>query len=91
MSAREFNDAATPIGQAWFRRQFHLAVPAPAVESYVIPGARRTAVRGRQIIEFYPPSYATDDTIIAHFRFAFAMSRSIWECWSQHSRRSIRP
>ena len=71
MAIRDLNDTSTPIGQAWFRRGLSLAVPAPAVESYIIQGARRTEVRGRQILEFYPPSYATDDTVTSHFRFAF--------------------
>jgi Fic family protein len=59
-----------PIGQAWLRRELGLAVPAPAVESYVVAGARRTEVHGSRTIELYPRQYATDGTAVSHLRFA---------------------
>lgn len=59
-----------PIGQAWLRRELGLAVPAPAVESYVVAGARRTEVHGSRFIELYPRQYATDGTAVSHLRFA---------------------
>ena len=70
MSDLSSNEGPTPIGQAWLRREFRLAVPAPAVESYVIQGARRTETQGRRTIEFYPRQYATDGTVTSHLRFA---------------------
>ena len=70
MSDPDYNEGPAPIGQAWLRREFRLAVPAPAVESYVIQGARRTEIQGRRIIEFYPRQYATDGKVTSHLRFA---------------------
>ncbi len=59
-----------PIGQAWLRSELNLAVPAPAVESYVGAGARQTEVHGSRIVERYPRQYAADGSIAAHLRFA---------------------
>lgn len=70
MSDPSPNDGTAPLGYAWLRRELDLAVPAPAVESYVIQGARRTEIRGRHIIEFYPRQYATESTVASHLRFA---------------------
>ena len=58
-----------PIGQAWLRSELNLAVPPPAVESYVGAGARRTEVHGSRIVERYPRQYATDASITANLRF----------------------
>jgi Fic family protein len=63
------NDAVA-IGQEWLRREFGLAVPAPAVESYIIQGARRTAVHDVRTLEFYPRQYDTGRTAVSHLRFA---------------------
>ena len=71
MSDARSNDSSTPIGLSWLRQKLQLAVPAPAIESYIVQGARRTEVRGRSTIEFYPRRYATDDTVVSHLRFAF--------------------
>jgi len=60
----------SPIGQAWLRRELGLTVPAPAVESYVVAGARRTEVHGSRIVELYPRQYASDGTAVSHLRFA---------------------
>jgi len=70
MSAGNANEGRAPIGQAWLRQRLGLAVPQPAVESYVIQGARRTEIQGRRTLEFYPGKYATDDTVASHLRFA---------------------
>ena len=64
------NSARSPVGQAWLFRQFELAVPRPAVESYVVAGARRTESDGQRIVELYPTRYATGDSVISHLRFA---------------------
>ena len=64
------NRGSNSIGHAWLRRDLSLAVPPPAVESYVAAGARRTELRGRRIVEQYPRQYATEDSIVAHLRFA---------------------
>lgn len=63
-------DDRHPIGHAWLRRELDLQVPAPAVESYVVAGARRTETRGSRIVELYPRQYATDESVVAHLRFA---------------------
>ncbi len=64
------SDSRSPVGQAWLFRQFELAVPRPAVESYVVAGARRTEMDGQRIVELYPTRYATEDTVVSHLRFA---------------------
>jgi hypothetical protein len=64
------NEERTPIGQEWLRRELALAVPPPAVESYVIAGSRRTEAHGARIAELYPRQYATDGTAVSHLRFA---------------------
>src|SRR5579859_6244721 len=65
------NTPPNPLGHAWLRRTLGLRVPAPAVESYVIPGARRTEHHGRRVLEFYPQSYATGERVVSQLRFAF--------------------
>ena len=60
----------SPIGQAWLRSELDLAVPPPAVESYVGAGARRTEVHGPRTVELYPRQYATGGSVVAHLRFA---------------------
>ena len=64
------SEGGNPTGHAWLSRELNLAVPPPAVESYVVAGARRTEVRGRRIVEQYPRQYATEESIVAHLRFA---------------------
>jgi len=70
MATSGSNDGPAAIGQEWLRREFGLAVPAPAVESYIIQGARRTAVHGSRTLEFYPRQYETDRAVASHLRFA---------------------
>ena len=64
------NDSRAPIGHAWLRQHFGLHVPAPAVESYIVAGGRRTLVEGMRTIEEYPRVYAGGDNIAANLRFA---------------------
>lgn len=64
------NADRTPIGQEWLRRELHLAVPSPPIESYLIQGARRTSVHPGRTFEFYPRQYSTEPTVTAHLRFA---------------------
>ena len=59
-----------PIGHAWLRRELGLRVPPPAVESYIVAGARRTETHGSRIVELYPRQYATDGSVVSHLRFA---------------------
>lgn len=59
-----------PIGHAWLRRGLGLPVPASAVESYIVAGARRTETRGSRIVELYPRQYAADGSVVSHLRFA---------------------
>jgi Fic family protein len=70
MAALESNEGPKAIGHEWLRRELGLAVPSPAVESYVVQGARRTAVHHDRTLEFYPRQYATESKITAHLRFA---------------------
>ena len=70
-----------PIGQAWLRRELELAVPAPAVESFVVHGARRTESHAGRTLEFYPRLYATDDMVAAHLRFALGHEPAVSACW----------
>lgn len=70
MAIRDSNGAPVAVGQAWLRREFGLAVPPPAVESYIVQGARRTVVQDSRMLEFYPPQYEVDDAVVSHLRFA---------------------
>jgi Fic family protein len=70
MAKLDTHDGRAAIGQEWLRREFSLAVTAPAVESYIIPGARRTAVQGSRTLEFYPRQYEADGAVVSHLRFA---------------------
>lgn len=63
-------EGLAPIGHQWLRRELGLQVPAPAVESFVVQGARRTAVHGSRTLEFYPRQYAPEATVVSHLRFA---------------------
>lgn len=58
------------IGQMWLRSRFAPTVPLPHVESYAVPGARRTETIGARLVESYPRSYATGDDVVANLRFA---------------------
>ena len=64
------NKERHPIGHAWLRRELGLQVPPPAVESYIVAGARRTEIHGSRIVELYPRQYATDGSVVSHLRFA---------------------
>lgn len=70
MAPRIPNDARAPIGHTWLQRELVLRAPPPAVESYVVPGARRTEVNGSRTVESYPHQYRPDDTVAAHLKFA---------------------
>lgn len=60
-----------PVGQLALREMFGLAVPSPAVESYVGPGARRTEIQRHHAVEFYPARYTpADDSAVSHLTFA---------------------
>ena len=59
-----------PIGHAWLRRELRLPVPPPAVESYIVAGARRTETHGSRVVELYPRQYSTDGSVVSNLRFA---------------------
>ena len=59
-----------PIGHAWLRRELRLPVPPPAVESYIVAGARRTEIHGSRVVELYPRQYSTDGSVVSNLRFA---------------------
>ena len=58
-----------PIGQAWLRQELGLKIPPPAVESYLVAGARRIEMDGSRIVQLYPRQYAIDDLPASHLRF----------------------
>ena len=70
MASPVSNNGSSPVGQAWLLRELGLSVPRPAVESYLVSGARRTEAQGSRTIEFYPRAYATDGSVVSHIRFA---------------------
>ena len=59
-----------PVGHVALREMLRLPVPSPAVESYIVAGARRTEVQGGRIIEHYPRQYTPDGSVISHLKFA---------------------
>jgi hypothetical protein len=60
-----------PVGQIALHRQLSLAVPPPAVQSFVAASARRTEVHDGLTIETYPRHYGLpDDSLFSHLRFA---------------------
>lgn len=65
------NEDRIPVGHLWLRRRFGLRVPRPYVESYIVPGARRTEIHGARTLEYYGRSYLSDPSDLrAHLRFA---------------------
>lgn len=65
--------AREPVGQAALRGLLRLAAPEPAVESYLVAGARRTVVHDGHVVEHYPRyryAPAPKDSIVAQLRFA---------------------
>ena len=58
------------IGQMALRELLKLNVPAPAVQSFAIAGARRTEIGPERIIEFYPRAYIPEGSIESHIKFA---------------------
>lgn len=63
-------DTGAAVGQAWLRGSLGNDVPAAAVESRIVAGARRTVVREGRTIEFYPRAYAPEESVRGHLRFA---------------------
>ncbi len=61
---------STPVGQLALHMDFGLSCPFPAVQSYIIAGARRTREGETHTQEYYPPHYSTDGTAIGNLRFA---------------------
>lgn len=60
-----------PIGHAWLRETLDLPVPEPRTLSYVRDkGARRSEVVASRTYEYYPSSYAVEDALTAHLKFA---------------------
>ena len=59
-----------PVGQAALITKLGLRVPPPAVTSLVGPGVRRTTVEDGRTIEKYTQSYAPEDSLAGHLKFA---------------------
>lgn len=64
------NTTEMPIGQVWLIQELGLAVPPPAIESYLVAGARRTETHGARTREWYPMRYRPEGSVISHIRFA---------------------
>jgi hypothetical protein len=65
--------APEPVGQTALRELLRLAAPEPAVQSFLVAGARRTEVHDSRVTEHYPRDRyapAPKGSIIAHLRFA---------------------
>ena len=62
--------ARKPVGQTWLIQELGLAVPPPAVESFLVAGARRTETHGARTRESYPMRYAPEESVTSHLRFA---------------------
>jgi Fic family protein len=60
---------AQPIGLAKLIDELRLRVPAPAVRSEAVRGARRTKISDDSILEQYPMTYAPND-LLGQLRFA---------------------
>lgn len=50
-------------------KELNLAIPAPAVRSRIVSGARRTRIDGGIVYEDYPKSYASSD-LYGHIKCA---------------------
>lgn len=61
---------STAVGQAALRERLRLRVPPPAVESYLVAGARRTEIRDSHVVESFPQRYAPGESAVSHLRFA---------------------
>jgi Fic family protein len=59
---------AHPIGFAKLIEEFGLQIPAPAVRSEAVRGARKTKISGDSVLEQYPMTYAPND-LFGHLRF----------------------
>ncbi len=68
------------IGFTALLEQLQLKVPAPAVRSEIVQGARRTRIEGDRVYEQYPPSYAREDTPFEHLRFGLRYEPGYGRC-----------
>ncbi len=59
-----------PLGQLALHQMLSVDLPLPAVRSYAILAARRTYQEPAYTEEYYPLSYAPEETITEHLRFA---------------------
>jgi Fic family protein len=57
-------------GQAGLMKALDLRLPAPPVRSVVGPGMRRSIVEDGGILERYPASYLSENSVLGHLRFA---------------------
>jgi Fic family protein len=64
-------EARVPLGQMALYTRLGLAFPPPAVQSFLVSGARRTREAETHTEEFYPSEYRTEGTVQADLRFAF--------------------
>ena len=71
MICNENNKDRTAIGQMALHQVLAAKLPPPAVQSFVVSGARRTLELGDVTEELYPRDYLTDGTVLGNLRFAF--------------------
>jgi hypothetical protein len=67
---RILSQSQMPIGQIALHRKLNLTHPLPFVQSFVLPGGRRTLEKAAGTEEYYPLVYRTADTLIGHLKFA---------------------
>lgn len=91
MSDAGSNEGRAPIGFAWLRRHFGLAIPPAMNESFVIGGARRTEVRDGRTLQFYPRQHALGDVPVAHLKFALRNEATDIACLVAVLRAMYRP
>ncbi|MCL6528209.1 MAG: hypothetical protein K6T57_15225 [Thermaceae bacterium] len=59
-----------PIGQLALHQMLGLNVPLPAVQSFIVQGARKSQSEEGVVRELYSPQWAPEPTPIGHLKFA---------------------
>jgi Fic family protein len=65
-----FHNSPTPVGQLALVEQLGLKQPAPAVQSFIAPSARKTEVTEGVVSELYPPQWTPEPSPLGHLKFA---------------------
>jgi len=67
---RPLSNRPQAIGQLALHQLFGLNVPLPAVQSFIVQGARKTEIEEGFIRELYSPQWTPEPTPVGHLRFA---------------------